>query len=347
MTAMTRIGINVDFGILDVLMPMHAVIGADFRITHAGPTLRRLRPEARWEGENFCDIFEVRRPRGFCIDPERGKEAQGATLHVQLADDRKTMLKGVLAYLPGGSGVLMKFGFGIGVIDAVRAYDLSASDFAPTDLTVEMLYLVEAKSAAMEESRDLNRRLQVAKRAAELQAQTDSLTGVRNRRALEAELNRLIDEGVPFGLLNVDLDFFKAVNDTMGHAAGDHVLKCVAGILSEEMRSGDFIARVGGDEFVLVLPDVTTEEAIDALAQRIIERVQEPIMFDGAACTVAASLGSTRTSLYERPTMKRMERDADDALYYSKRQGRCIHTSAPVHLDLRTRGRAADRRAGF
>jgi diguanylate cyclase (GGDEF)-like protein len=257
--------------------------------------------------------------------------------------DGKTSLKGVLTQLPDGNGTLMQFGFGIGVIDAVRAYDLNASDFAATDLTVEMLYLVEAKSAAMEESRDLNRRLQAAKHAAELQAQTDSLTGVKNRRALEAEMHRFIDEGIPFGLLNIDLDYFKAVNDTMGHAAGDHVLRTVAGILTEEMRSEDIIARIGGDEFVLLLPDVTSEAAIDALARRIIERIREPIMFDGAACSVAASIGSTRSSLYENPTFNRMGRDADDALYHSKRKGRGVHSSAPIELDAEAHRRRAER----
>jgi diguanylate cyclase (GGDEF)-like protein len=290
-------GIAVDVGVLDVLMPMHVIVGADFRIVHVGPTTRRLRPGAPWEGEDFREVFAVRRPQGFCVGPEGRKDAQGVTLHVQLLSGPKTSLKGVLAYLPGGTGVLINFGFGIGVVDAVRAYDLSASDFAPTDLTVEMLYLVEAKSAAMEESRGLNRRLQAAKRAAEEQAQTDALTGVRNRRALETELHRLIEEGLPFALMNIDLDFFKTVNDTLGHAAGDHVLRTVAQILSNEIRRSDIIARVGGDEFVLVLPDLTTAAAVDAMAKRIIRKVQEPIIFGGVACTVGASIGASRTSL--------------------------------------------------
>lgn len=338
MTALANI--DVGFDALDVLMPMHLVVGPDFRIAHVGPTMRRLRPDASWEGEDFRDVFVIRRPRGFCVGPEGRKETQGITLHVQLVGGAKTSLKGVLAYLPNADGVLMNLGFGIGVIDAVGAYDLSASDFSPTDLTVEMLYLVEAKSAAMEASRDLNRRLQGAKRAAELQAQTDPLTGARNRRALEAELDRLIEEGLPFGLLHVDLDFFKAVNDTLGHAAGDHVLKHVAQILSEEIRNTDFISRVGGDEFVMVLPDLTTKAAVEALADRIIVRVQEPVYFDGVACNVGVSAGSTRTSLYDRPTIEKMSRDADLALYESKHHGRGKHTCASALL-----GSAPDRRA--
>lgn len=344
MNALAGKGISVDFDALDVLMPMHVIVGDDFRIAHVGPTMRRLRPDAGWEGEDFREVFIVRRPRGFCIGPEGRRNTQGITLHLQLIGGASTSFKGALAYLPKGNGVLLNLGFGIGVIDAVRAYELSASDFAPTDLTIEMLYLVEAKSAAMEASRDLNRRLQGAKRAAEVQAQTDPLTGAGNRRALEIELTRLLEERMPFGLLHVDLDFFKAVNDTLGHAAGDHVLKWVAQILSEEIRSSDFIARVGGDEFVMVLPDLTTKAAIDTLARRLISRIDEPILFDGGTCDVGASVGSTRTSLYDQPTIERMSRDADLALYESKRHGRGRHTCAST-LPEGAIGHTEERRA--
>ena len=340
MTAVASIGIGVDFGILDGLMPLHVVVGADFRIRHAGPTMRRLRPDAEWVGEDFREVFTIRRPHGFCVGP--GGRRDGVTLHVNLNGGARTPLKGALAYLPEGNGALINFGFGIGVVDAVRTYDLSASDFAPTDLTVEMLYLVEAKSAAMEESRDLNRRLQFAKRAAEQQAQTDPLTGTRNRRALDAELHRLIDQGLPFGLM-LDLDFFKMINDTLGHAAGDHVLRTVAQILSEETRATDTIARVGGDEFVLVLPDLTSEAAVEAMAGRILKRLEQPILYDGMVCAVAASIGSTRTSLYDRPSLDRMNRDADVALYNSKRVGRGVHTCASDVPEADACRRASDR----
>ncbi len=335
MKVVADIGIAVGFDALDVLMPMHVIVGGDFRMSHVGPTMRLLRPDAAWIGEDFRDIFSVRRPRDFLAGGDR-VESQGVTLHVMLKG-AGTPLKGALANLSDGNGALINFGFGIGVIDAVRSYELSASDFAPTDLAVEMLYLVEAKSAAMEESRSLNRRLQLAKRNAELQAQTDPLTGARNRRALDAELDRLISEGLPYGLLVVDLDFFKMINDTMGHAAGDYVLKTVAQILTEEIRGTDTIARVGGDEFVLVLPDMTTEAAIGAMAERIIRRVQEPITFDGQTCAVAASIGSTRTTLYDDPTKEQMSRDADVALYHSKRLGRGRHTCACAAPDSRAR----------
>lgn len=341
MNALPPTGTQIDGASLDVLMPMHVIVGADARLRQVGPTMRLLRPDAAWDGEAFGDVFTVRRPRNFSGTPQLGEIAHGTTLHVQLEGAAKTTMRGVLAHLPGGEA-LINFGFGIGVIDAVRSYGLSARDFAPTDLTVEMLYLVEAKSAAMRESRDLNRRLQMAKRAAEMQAKTDPLTGVRNRRALEKEVQELLSESVPFGMMHIDLDYFKEVNDTMGHAAGDHVLKTIAEILVDQVRSSDIIARVGGDEFIIVLPDMTTKAGNEAMARRIIERISEPIMYDGTACAVAASIGSTRTSLYDAPTMEEMSRDSDTALYFSKRAGRGRHTCASDVLDARIGRRATD-----
>lgn len=143
-------------------------------------------------------------------------------------------------------GAFLNLSFGIGVAEAVRRHALTVEDFAATDLTVEMLYLVEAKTAVMDELRNLNRRLQGAKVAAEEQALTDQLTGLRNRRALDLQMKALIRLGASFGLMHIDLDFFKQVNDTLGHAAGDHVLREVARVLTQETRATDMAARVGG-----------------------------------------------------------------------------------------------------
>jgi diguanylate cyclase (GGDEF)-like protein len=93
------------------------------------------------------------------------------------------------------------------------------------------------------------------------------LTGLANRRAMDTELRLLLDDPkAEFALLHLDLDFFKQVNDTHGHAAGDHVLSEVSKILREDLRGLDMAARVGGDEFLVVLRDTVSEEAIAALS---------------------------------------------------------------------------------
>jgi len=216
----------------------------------------------------------------------------------------------------------------------VRDYSLTSADFAPTDLTMEMLYLIEAKSAAMEASRTLNQRLQGAKIAAEEQAFTDTLTGLKNRRAMDHVLDRTIASGQDFSLMHVDLDYFKTVNDTLGHAAGDQVLQHVARIMVEETRSDDTVARVGGDEFVILLHKVIDKGRLTDISQRLIARLEVPVPYEAHECRISCSIGTVRVSDYANPSAAQVMEDADIALYASKRQGRaCMRFYDPAMRD--------------
>jgi diguanylate cyclase (GGDEF)-like protein len=316
-------GLQTLVPVLDALCPMHLVLSGDATVLHAGATLRKLRPARDLAGLAFLDLFEVQRPRGMASLADL-RAAAGTKLHLQFRDPPQTGLKGVL--VPWGAGAVVNLSFGISILDAVRDYALTSADFAATDMTIEMLYLVEAKSAAMEASRKLNQRLQGAKIAAEEQAFTDTLTGLKNRRALEHVLDRLAAGGTPFALMHLDLDFFKAVNDTLGHAAGDHVLQQVARILVDETREQDTVARVGGDEFVLILNGLTDIARLDRIATRIIARLEEPMIYDDTPCRISGSIGTSLSTYYADPRPDRMMADADLALYASKRQGRAQHS---------------------
>ncbi|SNR64575.1 diguanylate cyclase [Puniceibacterium sediminis] len=274
-------------------------------------------------GSRFLDLFEVYRPR-LLVTMADLLAHEGAKLHLRFRDAPRTSLKGVL--VPDGQGgAVIDLSFGISVVDAVRDYDLTGSDFAPTDLTIEMLYLVEAKSAAMEASRTLNKRLQGARVAAEEQAFTDTLTGLKNRRATDHILGRLVRTGRDFALMHLDLDFFKEVNDSFGHAAGDYVLQQVARILVGETRKDDTAARVGGDEFVVIFVGVSDRHRLSDIADRIIARLERPIAYDGQKCRISGSIGITFSSGRADVDPADVMQEADLALYASKRGGRAQH----------------------
>lgn len=315
-----------DSAALDILCPMHLTLDREGRIGHAGPTLHKLHPGQDIRGRKFFDVFEVKRPRELLtIADLQGVGHQ--RLFLKLRDRPQNTLKGVI--VPGrgdGGEMIVNLSFGISVIEAVREFALTNADFAATDLAIEMLYLVEAKTAALEASYRLTSRLQGAKIAAEEQAFTDTLTGLRNRRALNTVLNRLLKARASFAVMQIDLDFFKTVNDTLGHAAGDFVLQNVARIMVAETRQQDVVARVGGDEFTVVLPDVRSEEILRRVGERIISRLEQPMPFNGTECRISASIGTVWIHGQENPTLEDVLSDADVALYASKNAGRSMQT---------------------
>lgn len=304
---------------LDCLMPMHLRLDAQGLVLSAGPTLTKLVPKGLL-GCPVEDAFALRRPT-LPISMESLRARVGQRIHLALLAEDGLTLRG-LAVPTAEDGLLINLSFGICVTEAVRHFGLTVADFAATDLTVEMLYLVEAKTAVMEELKKLNLRLHGAKVAAEEQALTDTLTGLRNRRALDLRMEAVLAHGQVFGLMHLDLDYFKQVNDSLGHAAGDHVLREVARVLTEETRATDLVARVGGDEFVLLFPGLADATRLAQIAERIIERLTEPMDFEGQPCQISGSVGMTLSSAYPNPDAETLHADADVALYASKRAGR-------------------------
>ena len=178
--------------------------------------------------------------------------------------------------------------------------------------------------------------LSKAKKQLEYQAFHDPLTGLPNRRALTSHLRESLLScqlsGERIAVLHVDLDKFKAVNDTLGHDAGDHVLAVAARILKSSIRGEDFIARVGGDEFVAVCHNVDTNEDIAEIAQRIVSSMKEPISYNEEYCRIGASVGIVISE--PGSDADQLLTEADHALYESKRRGRgCFDFFLPVFRD--------------
>jgi len=152
-------------------------------------------------------------------------------------------------------------------------------------------------------------------------ADRDGLTGLYNRRRMMELLDTAIDDaardGHRVGLLFIDLDGFKGVNDAHGHAAGDQLLMTVASRIAARARTADFVCRYGGDEFVVILPRVADLDAVCRVADSIHSRVALPYRMDGLELHVTASIG---VSLY--PDQVRNATDlmtlADESMYRAK-----------------------------
>ncbi len=165
----------------------------------------------------------------------------------------------------------------------------------------------------------------LAEEAAAHLALHDPLTGLPNRRLLwdrlEHALSRAAREGTAVAVLYLDLEGFKAVNDSFGHEAGDRLLVAVAGRLRGCLRVVDTAARLGGDEFVVVLEGVRGKGEALALAVRIARALEGPFSVGGAERTVAASMGVALSTLpHKHP--EELVRSADLAMYRSKRGGK-------------------------
>jgi diguanylate cyclase (GGDEF)-like protein len=163
----------------------------------------------------------------------------------------------------------------------------------------------------------------------------DPLTGLPNRRLLrdrlEHALSRAAREGTAVAVLYLDLEGFKAVNDTFSHEAGDRLLVAVAGRLRGCLRGSDTAARLGGDEFVVVLEGVSGGGEALALAERIARALEEPFSVGGTEAALTASMGvALSTHPHERP--EELVRSADLAMYRSKREGKghvSLHEATP------------------
>lgn len=157
-------------------------------------------------------------------------------------------------------------------------------------------------------------------------AEHDPLTGLANRRLFVKRLNEAVAQAEQdqsqVGLLLFDLDKLKQTNDTLGHEAGDFLLRTFVERLAEVRRDGDTMARLGGDEFALIMPGLTSDAQMLDLAQSLLDRMREPLNFGGRLLECRASIGACVYPAHGRDAAS-LQRNADVALYRAKSQGRC------------------------
>jgi diguanylate cyclase (GGDEF)-like protein len=182
----------------------------------------------------------------------------------------------------------------------------------------------------------LRARLQEVMEVLSEAASTDPLTGLANRRqfngVLARELARAQRDKRPVSLIVLDLDHFKTVNDSAGHDAGDEVLRLVAAVLTEHSRTVDLPARLGGEEFALILPDTDAEGGV-LVAERLRLEVQRRTKRGGPGVTVSLGVACSPSGGRDADALVQ---DADSALYVAKNGGRDRVECAGARLEMLT-----------
>ncbi|MBD9371290.1 EAL domain-containing protein [Rhizobium sp. ARZ01] len=194
------------------------------------------------------------------------------------------------------------------------------------DITDDVLMTEQLKHAKkLADARNIE--LEQAKDRIEYNSLHDPLTGLGNRRKLDGHLDALAErsksETIGIGILHIDLDRFKQINDTLGHAAGDALLVHAAQILRSSINEGDLVARIGGDEFVVVT-DRDDQAHLSTLSQRVIGLMRQPVDYNGHMCRFGVSIGVAVANGRALDTRKLLV-NADIALYRAKGLGRNRH----------------------
>jgi diguanylate cyclase (GGDEF)-like protein/PAS domain S-box-containing protein len=238
--------------------------------------------------------------------------------------------------------------------DAVRAFgtagplDLSVRHHDGGWRTIEVmandLLLASSGHAVAWHTRDVTDRRALEEQLTR-QAFEDPLTGLANRALfsdrLGHALSRLSRSTRSIAVLMLDLDGFKAINDSMGHDAGDEALKEIAARISGAARPGDTVGRLGGDEFTILLEELEDATFANEVADRVLELVRQPLLIQNVNLRVSASIGIVVSDAHET-TPEALMRDADIAMYRAKADGRdrrvafepAMHARATKHLQI-------------
>lgn len=232
--------------------------------------------------------------------------------------------------MAGMSGSILQFRISRPIASLARAMHKVTSE-ASFDAQVavsgsrEIAELAVGFNSMLAELQRRDRLAKIADARLQEQARTDSLTGLPNRRlfseCVASATARTQRQGGLVGLLYIDLDGFKLVNDSLGHSVGDLLLCEVASRLKSKVRQSDSLARIGGDEFTIVLTSLTTAEDAGVVAESLLECMTKPFHVEGHDITIGASIG---ISIYDNAQEDGADllRQADSAMYAAKRSGR-------------------------
>ena len=173
-------------------------------------------------------------------------------------------------------------------------------------------------------------------------ATTDELTGLYNRRAITAfgmtEWQRVVRFKRPFTCLLMDIDHFKSVNDTLGHAAGDEVLRALSSVMKSCLRQTDMLGRFGGEEYLLLATETNAQQA-GILAERILKKIENTTFDNFPGRTITISIGLAQMA--GESSFEELVQHADEALYQAKNGGRNQHVLYAADAGEKTESDAA------
>jgi two-component system cell cycle response regulator len=207
--------------------------------------------------------------------------------------------------------------------DKVEGLELGADDYITKPFqSPELLARIRAGKRIV----DLQKELLESNRRLELLSITDGLTKLYNHRYFQDELARAFEESQryarPLSLAMIDIDFFKKVNDTYGHAVGDEVLRAVSRIYRDSARSTDLVARYGGEEFAVMMPETALEDGI-TFAEKIRQLIEsQPVETQAGPLPITISIGVSSVPHSRIHSPKELIVAADKALYRAKKNGR-------------------------
>lgn len=212
----------------------------------------------------------------------------------------------------------------------------------PTETTDELGQLVNSFNQMLAEIESRDQSLLERQEQLDKLAHYDNLTGLPNRAMLLDRLHQALHQAhrykLKMAVLFIDLDHFKEINDSLGHKAGDELLKQVAKRLDTMVRGSDTIARLGGDEFTICLHNVATVENACLVAQKVVELYAEPFVLEGKPCRITGSVG---VALYphDGKSVEELMKAADTAMYHAKARGKNTYQlySATMQLQVSER----------
>jgi len=318
--------------LIDAILPFGGVVHASGRVLHLSRSLSKVLNLSQDEVD-FFELFQVQTPRRLRKTTQIADLIdQRVTLTADIREDEKPLVlrAHLSAWDSEGQVFVLNTSFGINLTEAVDQYQLTDQDFSHADSSIDMLYVLKTQAALLSDSHAMAERLKQARDAAEELALSDALTGLPNRRALTQFLDSWIEETrteQKLAILHVDLDRFKHINDTLGHAAGDQVLMRVSEVLKAQVGTGEMSARIGGDEFVLVLKaDERTKAQIEHIAREATKTLSKPFKVGRHNAQIGASIGITMAQAGHDRTVDDYLLEADLALYEVKGNGRgCVH----------------------